>query len=403
VVSTIVLNNPTSDSLYLNLHRLSQSSSSIQSITGLDSLVDGNYTLVYSYQDVYVNPAASSSVTFTKDTSPLIGFLSHTSNVVFGTFTETLTFNKPVVEISPNPIIPGLINNAPSATLGALSPNSTNTVYTFQVTPLQAGMIKLQSPFEGIATDVSGNKSRVIGIDSVQYVDTTIILKPTIVVGNATFCQGDSTTLISSVANSYLWSTGATSRSIVVKQTGTYQVKTAYDNRVKGISDNVSITVKAIPLAPTLTRDVSNNLVSNYTSGNKWFKNGVSISDTTQKIKPISGSTYTVKTVQNGCPSLLSSEFVYLITEISNPNAVELITLSPNPFVDYLRIDFAGSTFQLLNLEVFEISSGALVATKSGISSGYRLDLGQLLKGTYIVKISTADGNLYQQFKVVKQ
>jgi hypothetical protein len=171
---------------------------------------------------------------------------------------------------------------------------------------------------------------------------------------------------------------------------------------VKGISDNVSITVKAIPLAPTLTRDVSNNLVSNYTSGNKWFKNGVSISDTTQKIKPISGSTYTVKTVQNGCPSLLSSEFVYLITEINNPNAVELITLSPNPFVDYLRIDFAGSTFQLLNLEVFEISSGALVATKSSISSGYRLDLGQLLKGTYIVKISTADGNLYQQFKVVK-
>ena len=402
VVTTIVLNNTQTDSLYINLHRLSQLGSSVQSITGLDSLVDGNYTINYAYQDSYGNPAASNSVSITKDSSPLIGILSHNDHVVFGVFTETLSFNKPVVEISPNPIIPNPINNVPSATLGALIPNSTKTVYTFQVTPLQPGMIKLQSPFEGIATDIAGNKSRIIGIDSILYVDTTIILKPSIIVGNTTFCQGDSTSLVSSVANSYLWSTGAVSRGIFVKQSGSYQVKTTYDNRVKGISDLVSIVVKPTPAAPTVTRDVSYNLVSSSSSGNKWFKDGVAISDTTQKIIPIPGSTYTVRTVQNGCPSPLSNAFVNLITEISYPNGVELISLSPNPFVDQLKIEFATTSYQYFDVQVIEISSGAIVASKLGVNSGNSLYLGQLSQGTYIVRLVSPDGKIYQQIKVVK-
>ncbi len=402
VVTTIVLNNTQTDSLYINLHRLSQLGSRVQSITGPDSLADGNYTINYTYQDSYGNPAGSSSVSITKDSSPLIGVLSHTANVVFGVFTETLTFNKPIAEISPNPIIPNAINNSPSATLGQLIPNSSRTVFTFQVRPLQPGMIKLQAPFEGVARDLAGNNSRVIGIDSVLYVDTTIVLKPSIIVGNTTFCQGDSTTLVSSVANSYLWSTGAVTRSLVVKQAGSYQVKTTYDNRVKGVSDNVSIVVKPTPAAPTVTRDGSYNLVSSYTSGNKWFKDGVSISDTTQKIIPIPGSTYTVRSVQNGCPSPLSNAFFNLITEISYPNAVEFITLSPNPFVDQLKIEFTTSSYQYVDVQVIEISSGALVASKLGVNSGNSLYLGQLSQGSYIVRLVSPDGKIYQQVKVVK-
>jgi hypothetical protein len=402
VVTTIVLNNTQTDSLYINLHRLSQLGTRVQSITGPDSLTDGNYTINYTYQDSYGNPAGSSSVSITKDSSPLIGVLSHTDNVVFGVFTETLTFNKPIAEISPNPIIPNSINNSPSATLGQLIPNSSRTVFTFQVRPLQPGMIKLQAPFEGVARDLAGNNSRIIGIDSILYVDTTIILKPSIIVGNTTFCQGDSTTLVSSVANSYLWSTGAVTRSLVVKQSGSYQVKTTYDNRVKGVSDNVSIVVKPTPAAPTVTRDGSYNLVSSYTSGNKWFKDGVSISDTTQKIIPIPGSTYTVRSVQNGCPSPLSNAFFNLITEISYPNAVEFITLSPNPFVDQLKIEFTTSSYQYVDVQVIEISSGALVASKLGVNSGNSLYLGQLSQGSYIVRLVSPDGKIYQQVKVVK-
>lgn len=402
VVSTIFLNNSRTDSLYFNLNRLSESGSAVASIVGLDSLTDGVYTLTLSYQDSYGNPAAASnSVTITKDSSPLIGVLSHTDNVVFGVFTETLTFNKPVVEIAPNPIIPNLINNSMSATLGQLTPNSTRTVFTFQVTPLQQGMIKLQAPFMGVAMDIAGNNSQVIGIDSIQYVDTTIILKP-VIVGIATFCQRDSITLTSSVANSYLWSTGATSRSIVVKQAGTYNVKTAYANRVKGLSDNAIIVVKPTPATPTLTRDLANNLVSSNANGNKWYKDGVSISDTTKLIKPVSGSTYTAKTELNGCSSPLSSPFVYLITEIVRLNSVEFIKLAPNPFVNQLTIDFSVGGYQQLNIEVVEISTGISVFSKQGLVAGSAIDLGQLSSGTYIVRVSSADAKLAEQFKVIK-
>ncbi|HOJ05681.1 MAG TPA: T9SS type A sorting domain-containing protein [Bacteroidota bacterium] len=71
--------------------------------------------------------------------------------------------------------------------------------------------------------------------------------------GSTAFCVGDS--LILTVQGSFAsqrWSTGATSRSIVVRQTGAYWVETTEPTGCKGRSDTVQVVVSA-QLAPRIT------------------------------------------------------------------------------------------------------------------------------------------------------
>jgi len=62
--------------------------------------------------------------------------------------------------------------------------------------------------------------------------------------GNTTFCQGDSVTLTSSLATSYIWSTGSTNQNITVYNSGSFFVN-IMDNSGCGASSNL-ITTTAI-------------------------------------------------------------------------------------------------------------------------------------------------------------
>jgi hypothetical protein len=78
--------------------------------------------------------------------------------------------------------------------------------------------------------------------------------KPVITnIGPTTFCESGSITLESSEAQSYLWSTGATTRSITVSTSGSYAVTTTDLNGCAVASDPVVVTVLARPPAPTIT------------------------------------------------------------------------------------------------------------------------------------------------------
>ncbi len=65
--------------------------------------------------------------------------------------------------------------------------------------------------------------------------------------GSTTFCAGDSTILDAGVWTSYLWSNGATTRRITVKQGGTHFVTVRDANGCEGVSSSVTVVVNQNP------------------------------------------------------------------------------------------------------------------------------------------------------------
>jgi hypothetical protein len=166
-------------------------------------------------------------------------------------------------------------------------------------------------------------------------------------------------------------------------------------------SDTINLIKYPIPSPPTISRDTANNLISNV-GRVTWFKDGTQISDTTQKFKPTSAGSYSVKTTQNGCISAMSSPYYYLVTDIVRLSNGEFIKLTPNPFINFVNIDFVVKGHQRLNIELFSASTGAKVATRIGITAGSRLTFNELNPGIYFIRVATPDMKVSHQFKMVK-
>ena len=166
-------------------------------------------------------------------------------------------------------------------------------------------------------------------------------------------------------------------------------------------SDTVQIKKIAIPSAPTLSRDTANFLLSG-AAGTTWYKDGSAITDTVQKYKPTAAGSYTAKTTTNGCTSVMSAAYYYLVTDIINLSKDEFIKLAPNPFINQLNFDFIVKGYQKLNIEVFDVATGTKVASQPNLTAGSRITLGQLSGGTYIIRVTSNDQKILQQFKVVK-
>jgi hypothetical protein len=202
--------------------------------------------------------------------------------------------------------------------------------------------------------------------------------------------------------------TGGTSSTIAIKPTtATVGAANYYLSQIitatgcEGPRSKVVVTTKPIPSAPSLSRDTANFLLSG-APGTTWYKDGSVITDTAQKYKPTAAGSYTAKTTTNGCISVMSAAYYFLITDILKLSSTEFIKLLPNPFHDKINFDFVIKGYQKLNLDVFELATGRKVTSRVGLTPGSPVYLPELMGGTYIVRITSADGKLSYQFKMVK-
>jgi len=129
--------------------------------------------------------------------------------------------------------------------------------------------------------------------------------------GSTTFCAGGSVTLTSSQATGNLWSTGATTQSIVVSTAGSYSVTFTNGSGCSATSTATTVTVNALPTAPTVSASGSTTfcaggsvtLTSSQTTGNLW-----STGSTSNNISVTASGSYSVTyTDGNGCTSLSSA------------------------------------------------------------------------------------------------
>ena len=235
------------------------------------------------------------------------------------------------------------------------------------------------------------------------------LIKPTFNTTKYSFCSGDSLKLTISNINkgdSLKWYYGTKSDlTNLSNKTFTDSTK-LFVTRTDSLgcvisSDTIQIKKYGIPGAPTLSRDTANFLLSG-APGTTWYKDGSAITDTTQKYKPTTAGSYTAKTTTNGCTSVMSAAYYYLVTDIINLSKDEFIKLAPNPFINQLNFDFIVKGYQKLNIEVYDVATGSKVATQQNITAGTKIQLGQLARGTYIVRVTSNDNKIAQQFKMVK-
>ena len=287
---------------------------------------------------------------------------------------------------------------------------------------LQDGFKNWYSPSE--SSDILSNKFELGDIDNDGTSElmhhpsggTNLIIfkiydciKPTLKISKSTICQNDSTSIKltnKTLGSSYAWyynndSVSKTSDSIFIKTAGVLKLRVTDSLGCTKFSDSIAIKVTTIPGAPTLSRDTANFLLSG-APGTTWYKDGSAITDTAQKYKPTAAGSYTAKTTTNGCTSVMSSAYYYLVTDIINLSKDEFIKLAPNPFINQLNFDFIVKGYQKLNIEVYDVATGSKVATQQNITAGTQIQLGQLARGTYIIRVTSNDNKIAQQFKMVK-
>ena len=284
----------------------------------------------------------------------------------------------------------------------------TNLSYQIYLTRLCNDTIQLTVK-PGVLLDTVGNKNIQTTLNVTEQ-----LIPNKIPVANIFYCKdaiADTIKVTTNASNTALWymvAIGGTASNVSPKPittnigtTSYYVSQVATTTSCESERAKIEVLTKPVPSAPTLSRDAENYLVSNAPSGNIWYKEGVVIPDTTQKIKPTTPGNYSLKITENGCTSS-SVTYYFLVTDIFNLSANEFIQLAPNPFVNQLNLDFSVLGYQKLNMEVFSFATGMKILSKEGLYAGAPVYLNQLIPGTYVIKISSADNKISHQFKMVK-
>ena len=386
------------------------------------SNISGHALLWYGTNATGGNASTTSLLAATSDTITKSYYVSQ-FNTTTGCESSRAKIN---ATITPAPVIPTIkdtayCNNSATDTLKAIAING-HILNWYDVAT--GGALLKSSPKPNSL--VVGNQnyyvsqtSNLTNCESVRgKIMVTINTIPTTPTVRDTFyCQNasisDSFKVVYSSGHNLLWygndSVGGVANTITPKPNtaniGFQKFYVSQKNITTGCEGNrskLNVEIRPTPTTPTITRDTSNNLVSNVALKSIWYKDGTALNDSTQKFKPTLAGSYTVKSSALGCNSASSAPYYYLVTDIIKLSPDEFIKLAPNPFYNQINFDFIIKGYQKLNIEIYDLATGARVDFRINVTAGTPLQLSQLAKGTYIFRVSSSDNKILQQFKIVK-
>ncbi|MCB9185743.1 MAG: tandem-95 repeat protein [Flavobacteriales bacterium] len=308
-------------------------------------------------QSITVSNAGTFTVTVT-DVNGCQGTSDPVTTVVFPTPTPTITADGPTIFCDGDSVV----LTSSSASLYQWSTGAT----TQSITVFTSGNYSVT------VTDAND----CVGTSAPVQVTVNNNPTPTITAnGDLEFCDGDSVVLTSSLATSYLWSTGATSRSITVFTSGDYYVTATLGTGCSGTSDTTTVTVFSNP-TPTVTADgptefcAGDNVVLTATPGNSYLWN---TGATSQSITvTTSGQRWVTVTNVNGCSGISDT-----VDVVVNPNPTPTITPDgPLEFCDGDSVTLTSSA-----ADAYLWSNGATTQSTVVYASG-----------TYSVTVTDANG-----------
>ncbi len=165
-----------------------------------------------------------------------------------------------ITEVKVNPL-PSTPTITPSGSVSICAGSS--QVLTSSISPGGSYVWSNEATTQSISVDAEGSYTvqvtNTYGCYSPASLPTTVTVSPppatpTITPsGTVAVCAGESITLTSSLSTSYLWSTGATTRSISVSTAGNYSVRVTDANGCQSLpSASTTVTVNPLPSPPTI-------------------------------------------------------------------------------------------------------------------------------------------------------
>jgi hypothetical protein len=209
--------------------------------------------------------------------------------------------------------------------------------------------------------------------------------------GSTTLCQGENVTLTSSPSNSYLWSNGETTQSIVIDTTGSYSVTVTNTNGCSASSsfENVTVTI-----APQFTYTTNALVVSFSKTGTGcnsflWdFGNGNTSSINPNPIVTYANQgTYSACLQCNGnvcvtCVTITLPEGTVSVDENSNQSDFSVYPNPSNGFITIVNKNVEpDSNYLIFNHLGQQVLSGKLMKASTTIN------VSDLVSGVYLLQV----------------
>jgi len=227
---------------------------------------------------------------------------------------------------------------------------------------------------------------------------------PVVFTGDTLFlCAGETTTLDAGGGYiSYVWSTGASSRTISVSQTGTYSVLVTNEAGCSGSSDSVTVFVHPPVSKPTITKLTPYLLESSLADYFQWYRNGDPIPAATRRTHFVTeGGNYTVRvSYENGC-SALSDPLAILVADAAGDRETHaVVSIYPMPVRDGMWVHApieVGDHWRvrILSLDGRECQASSGYCVRRGDVGWVRR--GHLPPGTYVLEVTTQHGRCVQR------
>lgn len=253
--------------------------------------------------------------------------------------------------------------------------------------------------------------------DDARVYYKTAVATPTITAsGSLNLASGGSVTLTSSTNTGYLWTTGATTRSITVSSAGSYRVTTTGSNGCTATSNATAVTTSTCtpPAVPTVTTSGNTTIVSGQSvtltsttgSGYLW-SNGA----TTRSITVTAAGSYTVRVYSSGsCYSTSLPTVVYVVSartvqanETENPLSDLDLKAYPNPVRNELNVTFTSVSNTEATILIYDMNGREVLNRRIDITEGFNntlFDVSMFSKGMYMLNLMT--GNQKETLRFVK-
>ena len=181
---------------------------------------------------------------------------------------------------------------------------------------------------------------------------------------------------------------------------GIHSITYSYTDGVTGCKNSAkdSVTIKALPAAPTITQN-GNELSATAADSYQWYdKDGIVVGENKRIYNPIQSGLYSATITVGGCTSKISSVFDYDKTlSISDINSKDY-SIYPNPSEGNVTIE--GENLSIIRL--FDLSGKELIQSEVVSSLATELNIEELTSGAYILEVQFENGTSIREVLIRK-